>query len=1283
MKSRRSAYRALTFCILIVSAWLGAIVNVHAAPRPPITYTNRADATLSEGENGYLWTFTGKGVMSSPCLSADGLTLYVASGDRRLYAIDTFSGELKWTNDLKLPAPIFAAPIVDEDGRIYVGGSDGRLYGISDQGDFGTNDLRSLSTGDRAFSTPALGEDGTIYVGSAGNRLNAFFPDFARKWFYVAPDDVRTPIVADDGTILIVSGGFLRAVDEGGGEVSSFIAGSAIRSLPAVTEDGSMYFGSNDDRVYGLGVGGTTNDILWRFNTRQNVMSSPAIGADGSIYIASDNLRLYCLTTNGAVRWSVLTRAPVRSALSIGVDGTIYAGCEDRRLYAISSAGQILWTAKTRAPVRSSPALDAFGVVYFSSGRAVYAIETEAMADDSDEPAWQMFRKNAQHTARATECRPFLIAEPQTTNGAPTVDAPAGGPISFSVVVRGGAPVAYQWRLNGVEIDPADNRSATNATFTITSVSALDAGEYTVTAFNDCGEVESDIFTLNVDSPPIITSQPTNVFTLAGNTITLHVGAVGTPPLTYQWKKDGVPINPALNPTATNATFTITNAQPSDSSTNYSVMVMNVVDGVPQTNNSVSVTVQVFAITLSFADHPHPLGAGRAHSLAVLSDRTLWAWGLNNFGQLGDGNSGLTGTNFTLRSTPQLIGSNGTVSTNAVWVSISGGSRGNDPATNQPGGFSLGIQTNGSLWAWGLNDRGQLGIGSTNLQRVAIRVGADTNWVQVEAGAAHAIGLKRDGTIWTWGANEAGQLGLDSTNRNSLAPVRVGEDSAWVEVRAGGHFSLARRADGTIWAWGTNSHGQLGIGVSANSGANSLRRAPVMVGTNSDWAAISAGAFHSLGLKSNGTIWAWGRNHFGQLGLGIGFGDGRDGSNTNQPGRIGTESDWAAIEAGTSHSFAIKTDGRLFGWGANFFGQLGNGEMGLVNSTNSANKLSPVPVATDKTWRLVDASDHSLGITTDGSIWAWGLNNFGQVGDGTGGDGTRNNNRSTPVLLTFSANTNNLATNPPVIFQQPVGQVVNEMATVSFAVSAGGSEPLVYQWYFNSNVISLAANTTAMNATLTITNVTSTNAGFYHVTLTNNSGQVTSTVARLTVTTTSGAPVIVQQPQSISAGSNTTSGFAVSAQGAPPLFYRWRFNSNPINPSRAVSTNTTLILTNVSGADQGFYDVIVSNAVGTVASTPALLTVTNAPSGPFPLGPASDESVERILKLGAIRFGESGAEIPILEAPAEVRTLVLEYKDALSDAEWKPLSTNDASALKLFDPSPPADRPRFYRVRAE
>ena len=1266
MKSRWSAFGALSFLLLLVATWESTSANARAARLPPQSFTNREP----------LWTFDdAKGaIVATPALSPDGLTLYVGSADRHFYAIDTATGTSKWTNSLRLPAPVLSSPVINDDGVIYVGCANGFLYAITDQGDGGQIEFHSF-LGGKVNSSPAVDDDGIIYSGTTGNHLIALFSDGAKKWVFNTSNNVSAPVIASNGTIYMISGGFLRGVSPEGEEVSSFTPRSAIHSLPAVGIDDTLYFGANDERVYALEPGGTTNDVRWRFDTGKNILSSPAIGADGRIYIGSDTARVYCFTTNGALRWSVPLRAPVRSALSIGVDGTIYVGCDDKRLYAISSDGRIQWAVKTRAPVRSSAVIDAFGVVYFSSGRLVYAVETEAAADDSDEQTWPMFRKDRMHTARATECRPFLIQEPQVSGGATSTNIPAGSSITLSVVVRAGAPVTFRWRLNGVEIDPAENRSATNTTFTITNISALDAGDFTVHAFNDCGEVESDIFTLNVDSPPVIISQPTNVFTLAGNTVTLHVGAIGTPPLTYQWKRDGVPIDPTFNPTATNATLVISNAQPSDSSSNYSVMVMNRVMEVPHVVSSTSVVVQVFAVTLGLAEHP--LGAGQAHSLAVLSDRTLWSWGLNNFGQLGDGNSGATGANFVFQNVPRLIGTNGTVSTNAVWRSVSGGSRGYDPATNQPGGFSLGIQTNGSLWAWGLNDRGQLGIDSTNVQRLPVRVGADTNWIQAEAGAAHTIALKRDGSIWTWGANDAGQLGIGSTNRQSTVPVRVGTDSAWVEVRAGGHFSLARRADGTIWAWGTNAHGQLGI--AASTGSNSVRRVPVMVGTNSNWLAISAGAFHSLGLQSNGTLWSWGRNNFGQLGLGTGAADGREGVNENVPRQIGSAANWSAIEAGNFHSFAINASGTLFAWGANFFGQLGNGEMGSTSSTNDANRISPVSVATDKTWKFVDASSHSLGMTTDGSIWAWGLNNFGQVGDGTGGDGSRNNNRSIPVLLSFNANTNVGTTNPAVITQHPASQDVNESAKVTFTVGAIGTPPLAYQWYFNSNAISPSANPSAATENLSITNAQSANSGFYHAVVTNNFGQVTSAVARLTVTTTSGAPQIVQQPMSRSAISNSSSGFSVSVEGASPLSYRWRFNSNPMDPSRAVVTNSTLLLTNVTGADQGFYDVIVTNRFGSVTSAPAQLTVT---ASPFLASPTTDKASGREVQLGVIKLTDRGAEISV--AGTQVgQNIVLEFKNTLDDPAWMPLSTNKGPVTILVDPMLSPGRSRLYRVRVE
>src|SRR5687767_5710639 len=211
MKSRPSAFRALMFFVLMAIACQCATTDVRGA-RVPLTYTNRADAALPEGENGYAWTFRTRGPLTaSPALSPDGLTLYVASGDRRLYALDVELGESKWTNSaemagsldgLRLPAPIYASPTVDSNGTIFVGCTDGRIYVISDQGDFGRVEFRALTHD--AVNSPAIAEDGTIYAGSTDNRLYAFFPDGAKKWVFEMENNVATPVINDDGDVLVV-----------------------------------------------------------------------------------------------------------------------------------------------------------------------------------------------------------------------------------------------------------------------------------------------------------------------------------------------------------------------------------------------------------------------------------------------------------------------------------------------------------------------------------------------------------------------------------------------------------------------------------------------------------------------------------------------------------------------------------------------------------------------------------------------------------------------------------------------------------------------------------------------------------------------------------------------------------------------------------------------------------------------------------------------------------------------------------------------------------------------
>jgi alpha-tubulin suppressor-like RCC1 family protein/outer membrane protein assembly factor BamB len=1238
-----------------------------------------APAGAFDDPSRILWTFkAGGALVASPALSPDGATLYVASADRNLYALATDQLEAdpedpstvvqKWTNGLRLigstnrwrfPKPVFSSPTVDADGAIFVPCTDGLIYKITDQGTYGRVEKpRFVTRG--PVTSPALTEDGTVYAGSTDNHLYAFFPDGAINWAFASSNNVGTPVITDDDDILVVTGGFLRRVSDAGSQVSEFTPRAAIHSIPALAPDGTIYFGANDERVYALSENAGTGDVRWRFNTRRNVTSSPAVGADGRLYIASENLKLYSFTTNGAVFWSRPMRAAIHSALSIGVDGTIYAGADDKRLYAFSpDDGQILWTIKTKAPVRSSPVLDAFGVVYFTSGRFVYAVQTDAAADDADEPAWPMFRRDARHTARATECRPFLIEEPHLVDGGESVTISNGFPASITVVVRAGAPVSFQWRRNGAEIDFEDNSTATTSTLIIDAVSPTDAGEYTVVAFNDCGEVESEVFTLNVDSPPIITSDITNQLLLAGSTLTLRVVAAGSPPLRYQWFKDDV-----LQAGFTNATYSVTNVSPANSGVYY-VRVDNAFGSA----TSSSATVTVFNVTLSLADHP--LGAGQRHSIAVLSNNTLWTWGLNNFGQLGDGTSGTSGTNLVFRNRPNLVGTNGTTTTNAVWAAVSGGSRGYDVATNQPGGFSIGIQTNGSLWAWGLNDRGQLGLGSLTTQRLPVRVGTDTNWVQAEAGATHVIALKRDGSIWTWGGNEAGQLGIGTRDTNSLVPVRVGTDAAWVEVRAGGFFSLARRADGTIWGWGTNTHGELGLGN------NTTQRSPQMIGSDSNWVEISAGVFHSLGRKSDGTIWSWGRNNFGQLGLGTGLANGNEGANTNQPARVGTDTDWKFIEAARFHSFAIKASGALWAWGANHFGQLGDGAIGSAANSNEFNRVTPVPIAPELAWRVVDASSHSLGMTTDGRIWGWGWNNQGQVGDGTG-DGTSNNNRSTPVLLTFNADTNAVSTNTlPVITQQPVSQTVSQGSPAGFSVLASGQAPLSYRWYFNSNQISALENATATNSTLTITNVGATNAGAYHAVVQNLFGSATSSVATLTVSATNGPPVITLQPAN-QGGFSRDITFTVGVVGAEPFHYQWLLNSNVITlASNSTANSPALFIPSATTNNNGFYQVAITNLFGAVTSAVARLTILP----PIGIMAQSAQKPETLLRIDSIEAADARVSIQLSErVPA--KAMVLEYKDRLSDAEWKPLRTNQAGYREFVDPSP-SDRQRYYRIRAE
>jgi len=259
------------------------------------------------------------------------------------------------------------------------------------------------------------------------------------------------------------------------------------------------------------------------------------------------------------------------------------------------------------------------------------------------------------------------------------------------------------------------------------------------------------------------------------------------------------------------------------------------------------------------------------------------------------------------------------------------------------------------------------------------RVKTEWNWAYVSDGRGHSAAIRTDGTLWAWGYNNRyGQLG-DGTTSPRTAPVRIGTATNWASVSVGRDHSVAIRRDGTLWAWGNNRHGQLGDGTGGNWNSPD-RLSPVQVGIATNWASISAGSRHTVAMRTDGTLWTWGLNEFGQLGDGTGGRDSRNNAvgNRNTPVRIGTL--WASASAGGYHTVAISADGTLWAWGANWHGELGDG--------TRMNRNRPVQVGADANWLYVSAGGnewggHTMVIRMDGSLWAWGNNQQGQLGDGT------------------------------------------------------------------------------------------------------------------------------------------------------------------------------------------------------------------------------------------------------------------------------------------------------------
>ena len=322
----------------------------------------------------------------------------------------------------------------------------------------------------------------------------------------------------------------------------------------------------------------------------------------------------------------------------------------------------------------------------------------------------------------------------------------------------------------------------------------------------------------------------------------------------------------------------------------------------------------------------------------------LWTWGHGRFGRLGD-------ATLTDVSTPVTTFAGGT-----NWKQVSAGTE-----------HTAAIKTDGTLWSWGDGGRGRLGDATlTNVSTPVTTFAGGTNWKQVSAGTEHTAAIKTDGTLWSWGAGNRGQLGNAQVTDRSTPVTTFAGGTNWKQVSAGSLHTAAIKTDGTLWSWGDGTDGRLGN----NSETNVSTPVTTFAG-GTNWKQVAGGFAHTAAVKTDGTLWSWGDRGSGQLGTN----DVTDRSTPVTTFAGGTN--WKQVSAGTEHTAAIKTDGTLWTWGRGSSGRLGN-------TTQTDRSTPVTTFAGGTNWKQVSAgTEHTAAIKTDGTLWSWGDGGRGRLGDAT------------------------------------------------------------------------------------------------------------------------------------------------------------------------------------------------------------------------------------------------------------------------------------------------------------
>ncbi|MEV7397932.1 hypothetical protein [Aeromicrobium sp. NPDC092404] len=293
------------------------------------------------------------------------------------------------------------------------------------------------------------------------------------------------------------------------------------------------------------------------------------------------------------------------------------------------------------------------------------------------------------------------------------------------------------------------------------------------------------------------------------------------------------------------------------------------------------------------------------------------------------------------------------------WLSISAGNT-----------HTCAIATNHALYCWGDNNEGELGIGPAGDQNTPQRVGSSTSWSSVSAGFSFTCARHQSGSLYCWGNGCSGQLGTGEFNDRNTPQKVVTSVKDWVSVDAATSHVCARRATGSVYCWGANSSGELGLGA----GNNDDRATPGKVGTSTGWKSVSTGGASSCALHENASVYCWGSNGQGHLGIG-------PSGDKFTPTKIAAPTKWTSVSVGLLHTCARHATGSLYCWGYNDDGQLGTG------GGSFASKYTPQKVGTSTSWTGVSAgSSHTCAKHASGSLYCWGEGTGGRLGTGDGGD---------------------------------------------------------------------------------------------------------------------------------------------------------------------------------------------------------------------------------------------------------------------------------------------------------